>query len=226
MSAEPEYSGEQNMEAAAPQIVESTENISEDVNSVVAEKEQHVPLSALQSERSKRQQMEEELQMIKSHVSLLQANQPKKSTEPQDVLGYMDDGDVMTKGDYKKSMQTLEKQYQMTIDELKMTQKHPDYQEVIKNYLPEVLKQNPGLRNSLQQTQDYELAYHLAKNSDNYRNTKTSVKKSSDAKRIVENSQKMGTLSSMGSASPISQAKKYKDMSSSEFRDLMNKHMG
>jgi hypothetical protein len=226
MSEEPNVSGEQNQEAAVPPIVESNQVQTEQPESNDVQNEQNVPLSALQSERTKRQQMEDELRMMKEHMNLLQANQMQAKEKPKDDLDNLDDGDVLTVGEAKKFINKMNTQYQMSIEELKMTQKHPDYQEVISKYLPEVLKQNPGLQNSLQKTQDYELAYYLAKNSDNYRREKKRSTKSADAQRIVENSQKAGSLSSMGSTSPISQAKRYKDMSDSDFRNLVSKNLG
>ena len=82
------------------------------------------------------------------------------------------------------------------------------------------------MKTTLQKSQDYELAYFLAKNSDNYRKENKRSKKSADAQRIVENSQRAGTLSSMGATSPISQAKRYKDMSDAEFKQEVNKNLG
>jgi len=224
MSEEQNVSGEEikNQEAAVPPSVETGEAQSTAQES--KEEQQNVPLSALQAERAQRQQMQEELRMIKEHMALNQANQSKE--KPKDAFEGLDDGDVMTVGEFKKLTSSLSNQFKMSIEELKMAQKHPDYQQVIQKYLPDVLKQNPGLQNTLQKTQDYELAYYLAKNSDNYRKENKKSKQSADAQRIVENSQKAGSLSSMGSTSPISQAKRYKDMSDKEFRELMAKNLG
>ena len=223
MSEEPIVSGEEkiNQEAAVPPSVEQGE-----AQPAVEEtkEEQTVPLSALQAERAQRQQMQDELRMIKEHLALNQASQSKE--KPKDAFEGLDDGDVMTVGEFKKLTSSLSNQFKMSIEELKMAQKHPDYQDVITRYLPDVLKQNPGLKNTLQKTQDYELAYYLAKNSETYRKENKKSKQSADAKRIVENSQKAGSLSSMGSTSPISQAKRYKDMSDKEFRELMAQNMG
>lgn len=225
MSEEPNVSGDQTMEAAVPPNAETTTAQMEQPVSNESQEESHVPLAALQSERAKRQHMEDELRMIKDHLALSQVKQPESTPKKDDFDG-MDDGDVMTVGEFKKLSGNMANQFKMTIEELKIAQKHPDYQEVITKYLPDVLKQNPGLQKTLQKTQDYDLAYYLAKNSDIYRTENKRSKKSADAQRIVENSQKAGTLSSMGSTSPISQAKRYKDMSDSDFRQEVNKNLG
>jgi len=225
MTEENNVSGDQEMEAAVPASVESSQAQAEQYEGQEAQQGQNVPLSALQSERAQRQQLQDELRMIKENIALMQSNQSQAS-QPKDELDKMDDGDVMTFGEFKKLSGKMASQFQMSIEEMKMMQKHSDYQEVITKYLPEVFKQNPTLRNTLQKTQDYELAYHLAKNSDNYREDNKRTKKSADAQRIVENSRKAGTLSSMGSTSPISQAKRYKEMSDDEFRNLVSKNVG
>lgn len=227
MSEEPNISGDQELEVAVPPSTETNQVQQEQPESNEAQQEQNVPLSALQSERTKRQETENELQMMKEHLALTKAyqSQPEQNQKKDDFDG-LEDGDVMTVGEFKKLSGNMANKFSMTIEELKMAQKHPDYQEVITKYLPDILKTNPGLQNTLKSSQDYELAYYLAKNSDNYKSENKSRKKSADAQRIVENSQKAGSLSSLGSTSAISQAKRYKDMSDSDFMMEVNKNLG
>jgi len=220
-------SGEQTEEAAVPAgDAGSYSQPEQSAGDDVQQNEQSVPLAALQSEREKRQSLQDELRLIKEHIALMQANQSQSQEKPKDEFDSLEDTDVMTVGEFRKISKKMANQFNMTIEELKMVQKHPDYQEVITKYLPDLLKQNPGLQQSLQKTQDYELAYYLAKNSDAYRSETRKSKKSADAQRIVENSQKAGSLSSMGSTSPISQARRYKDMDDREFEALVNRNMG
>jgi len=226
MNQEYNVSGDQNLDAADPASVETNQDQPEQVIEESTQQEQNVPLSALQSERAKRQSMEDELRMIKDHLALNQVQQSQPQQKQKDDFEGMDDGDVMTVGEFKKLTSGLTNKFRMTIEEMKMSQKNPDYQDVITRYLPDVLKNNPGLKNTLQKTQDYELAYYLAKNSDTYRTENKQKKKSVDAQRIVANSSKTSSLSSMGSPSPISQAKRYKDMSDDEFSQVVNRHMG
>lgn len=221
MSAEPHVSGEQITEAAAPVVLES-----EDPSSGGADQEQNVPLSALQQERAQRQGLQEELRMIKDHLALLQANQSRPQEKPKDDFDGLSDGDVMTVGDFKKIANKFNQQFQMNVEELRMTQKYPDYQEVVTKYLPEVLKTNPGLQRTLQQSQDYELAYYLAKNSDSYKSQRKSAQRSTDAEKMVKNAQQSGSLSSVGGTSPINTAKRYRDMSDEEFMKEANKNRG
>jgi hypothetical protein len=208
-----ESSGEVS-EVAAPLVNEVEEShVSEAVES---HEEKTVPLVALQSERDKRQKLEEDLRYVKEHLALLSAN--KTNSVPEDDFEKLSDDDVLTVRDFKKLSGNLA----ISLEELKIAQKYPDYNEVISTYLPEVIKQSPKIRDTLQKTQDFELAYYLAKNSEGYREKNSNAKKSLEAKKIIENSNKAGSLSSMGSVSPISQAKRYKEMSDEEFLREVN----
>lgn len=210
-------SGEQ-VEAAAPVDDVSSEPVEQ------THEAQKVPLDALQAERAERQRLQEEIREVRENLALLRTSQ--KVEAPKDDLNNLADDDVFTVGEAKKFLGQMNSNYQMSLQEIKMMQKHPDYQETVTKYLPEVLKQNPGLRKTLEQTQDFELAYYLAKNSDSFKASNKSAKKNADAERIVQNANRAGSLSSVGHTSPISEAKRYKDMSDSEFRDLMGRNSG
>ena len=220
MSEESNIPGE--MEAAAPALNEVTDS----ENAEIHQEDRSVPLDALQAERAERQKMHEELQMMKDHLALLQSSRPQEVQKPKDELDSLADDDVLTVGEAKKFLSRMNKQYEMSVQELRMTQKYPDYQEVVTKYLPEVLKNNPSLRNSLEKSQDYELAYYLAQNSDGYKTAHKKSKRNADAERIVQNSQRAGSLSSVGHTSPISEAKRYKQMSDEEFMNFANRNMG
>lgn len=213
-------SGDLNQAAAVPPSAEY---------STPEAQERMVPLSALEAERAKRQERDDENRMMRDHLALMQAQtaRPQAQQAPQqDEFGGLEDSDVMTVGEFKKQSQRLSGQFQMTLEELKMTQRNPDYQEVVSKYLPELFKTNPGLRESLRKTQDYELAYYLAKNSEAYKATNSKRQRHEDADRIIKNSQHTGSLSSMGATTPVTQAKRYKDMSDEDFRNLTQKNMG
>lgn len=221
MSTEPINTGDQYAEAAAP--VDEVQSESHDSQ----ENQGQVPLKALEAERAQRQNLQEELRVIKDHISLMQSQQSQPRQEaPKDEMDSLADDDVLTVGEAKKYLNKMNKQYQMSIEELKMVQKHPDYQDVVSQYLPEVIKQNPSLRKTLQDTQDFELAYYLSINSDAYKKASKQARKNVDAERIVQNSQSAGSLSSVGTTSAMSQARKYKDMKDDEFSKLVHRNMG
>jgi len=222
MSEEPNDTGDQYSEAAAQ--VEADNLVSDMADESVG---QQVPLNALQAERAERQRLQDEMRMMKEHMSLIQAQQyQQQQPQQKDELDSLSDDDVLTVGEAKKFMSRMDGQYKSNIQELKMTQKYPDYQQIVTKYLPDVLKQNPSLTSTLQQSQDYELAYYLARNSDSYKKDHKQVKKNADAERIVQNANRAGSLSSVGHTSPINNAKQYKEMTDSDFREQVQKNLG
>lgn len=225
MTAEANYTGDENIqEAAAPPATEHENPQHEQQNEQGdAPQGESVPLSALQSERTHRQELAEELRMIKDHLALMEA---KKEQPRQEEKPAFDPDDIPTWGEIDNYIAKRERQYQTSIDEMRMAQKHPDYQEVISKHLPEVISNNPALRKTLTESQDYELAYYLAKNSDSYRSAHKKQVKNQDAERVVQNSQKAGALSSMGTTSPINTAKRYSQMTDEDFRKEVNRNLG
>lgn len=223
MSEEPQVTGDQIGDAAGP--VDNA--IAENDQAGAVQQDRQVPLDALQAERAERQRLQDELRMIKDNVALMMSNQQQQQRpQPKDDFDGLGDDDVLTVGEFKKALSKKERQYNMSLEEVRMTQKHPDYQEVITQYLPEVLKTNPGLQNTLQQTNDYELAYYLAKNSDAYKSSNKRAARNADAERIVQNANKSGALSSVGQTSPINEAKRYRDMSDQDFKAQVQKNLG
>lgn len=213
-------------QAAAEEQVLVNEAFEDQVQETPIEQPQTVPLTALEDERRKRQENEEQLRLLRDHVALMQASQQKPAEPKKDDWADLQEDDVLTVKEAKRALSQIDSKYQASLKELQMAQKHPDYNEVITQFLPEVIKNNPSLRNTIQQTQDYELAYYLARNSDAYREKNKAVKKNADAQRILQNTQKTAALSSAGQTSPISKAKNYKAMNDAEFADLMQKNMG
>jgi len=188
--------------------------------------ETQVPVHVVQSLRSENQQLKENFKIVAEHLELLKANQPQKEAA-QDNFSALSDHDVLTVGDAKKVIGQMERKRSMEMEELKMAQTFPDYTDTIKKYLPQVLKEDPELRHEIENARNpYKMAYMLAKKSTQFVEETKSTKKNEDAQRILTNSQKTGSLSAIGSGSPISQASHIKSMSDEEFRKVMNKNMG
>lgn len=213
----PVDTGENVTEAAAP--------VAHEAHAQTEPTQESVPVAALQAERKERQQLQEKLKVLEDHLVLMQSN-AQQQAKPQEMDGLSDD-DVLTVGEFKKALGQKEQQYKMDIEELRVSRKHPDYDEVVTKYLPDVIKANPALKTTLQNDPNrYELAYFLAKNSDSYRNATHERKKSKDAQRIVENSQRAGSLSAVGSTAPQGSVSSYKNMSDDEFMKMANRNRG
>ena len=213
-----EFSGEVT-EAAAPVENEAMES------QEAVEQPRTVPVDALQAERAERQKLQEEVKLMKDYMSLIQ-NQKQPQQRQPDPVDAMSDDDVMTVGEMKKVLAQKEGQFNTTVKEMQMTMKYPDYQDIVTKHLPEVLRENPSLRQTLEQTQDYELAYILAKKSDGYKKSHSTKKRNADAERILNNAGQSGSLSSVGTTSPINTAKRYSKMSDDEFRKEVSKNIG
>ena len=216
MSTDVPISTGEEVEAAAPNVEPSSEA------PISQEQEKVVPLAALEAERSQRQKLADELSMVKEHLNLLNARQ-QQAPQPQE--GPAAD-DVMTHGEFNQKASVLEKQFRASLAELQMSKDHPDYDEVIRKYLPDIIKQDPSVGEFLQQTQNSKLAYSLAKSTDAYRRDHQEKKKNEDAERLIANSERPGSLSAVGGTTPISVAKRYRDMSDEEFRKEMAKNVG
>lgn len=186
--------------------------------------EQVVPLSALQAERRERQQLQENMKLMQDHMALLQANNQIKA-ESKDEFSGLADNDVLTVGEAKKFMQDFSRQQKLAVEELRMSQSNKDYDEVVRKYLPEVLKQDPDLKDVIMSAPNpYKVAYHLAKRSDSYLREQGNQSRSPEAKQAVQNLSSPGNLSSVGSTSASSQASTYKNMSDKDFKALVNKN--
>ena len=210
------------LEAAVPE----NENFDAGAPSQSESNEQMVPLSALQAERQARQQLQEEIRDIKDNLTLLKRSQQPPQQRQEAIEEVLDDDDVLTVRQLKKILQPA----QASMAEMHMYRKYPDYEQVIKEHLPEVLEKQPNLRNVLQQTQDYELAYYLAKNSDGCRQKQSTEpskpKINPEAQRAIENLDRPGSLSSVARTSTASQLKKWSQMSDEEFRKHAMRNLG
>lgn len=215
-------SGEEQVEAAAQST--NDENYSQ-AETQQAEEEK-VPLSALQAERKQRQELQQNMKMLQEHLEVLRANRPQE-TPKEDQFSNLQDDDVLTVGEAKKFLGSLEKNYQMSIEELKMQQRNPDYSEIVSKYLPEVIAENPDLRDEIQRAKNpYKLAYYLAKKSDKYQTDNTKKTKNETAERILKNSSRPGSLASVGQSSTKSTSKGWKQMTDQEFLKHVNSHLG
>lgn len=211
-------SGEEHVEAAVQQDVDNSTSVNQE--------EEKVPLSALQAERKQRQELQNNLKMMQDHLELLKQNKDVEQQQESSFSNLQDD-DVLTVGEAKKYISNIQNDYKQSIEELRMQQFYPDYSETIRNYLPDVIKDNPELKDDIQRAKNpYKLAYFLAKKSDRYLSDKKQINKNQQAERILKNSSQSGNLSSVGQTSTKSAAKPWSQMSDKEFMAYANRHLG
>lgn len=190
------------------------------------QQENMVPVAALQAERRERQQLQENVKLLQDHLALLQANQGKQQGK-QDEFDNLSDQDVLTVGEAKKFISNFQREQQMAVQELKIAQQYPDYNEVVRKYLPNVLKEDPELKDVIMSAPDpYKTAYYLAKRSDSYLQEQRNANRSPEAKQAVANLQRPGNLSSVGQTVPSSQVSPWKQMSDADFMKQVNRNLG
>lgn len=208
-------------------ITEAAAQSVEQVQEAQPSQEQTIPLSALQAERQQRQQLQEQLRMMQDHVELLRTNQMVQQKQPQkDQFSDLSDDDVLTVGQAKKFVSQLGQQQKAEVEELKMATQYPDYAETVKKYLPEVIKENPELRDAIMNSPNpFRTAYILAKKSDSYLKER-GLERSPEAQKVIQQQQRAGNLSAVGSATPATQVSSWKNMSDKEFEKHVNKHLG
>ncbi len=210
----------------AEAAVQPDQNVSQ--SGMQPEQEQMVPVTALQAERRERQQLQENNRILQDHLALLQANAPKQASEAQQgEFSGLSDSDVLTVGDAKKFMNQFSHQQNLAVEELKMQTTNPDYNEVVRKYLPEVLKTDPELKDVIMNAPNpYKAAYFIAKRSDGYLQEQRLQKRSPEAQQAVHNLQRPGNLSSVGQGVSGTAASNFKSMSDKDFMTLANKNLG
>jgi len=170
----------------------------------------------------------EEIAELKANFEMVRRQQSRETSVEPNEFGDLTDEDIPTVGQMKRVLETREKQYRDSIEEMQVAAKHPDYQEVISSYLPKLLKEKPHLHGSIAKAPNKALAaYELASLFKQARQEGTPVKKSADeAARIVKNAQKPASISQAGGSSSVSSADYYSGLSDSDFYKLVQKNMG
>lgn len=127
--------------------------------------EQSVPVSALQSERSKRQEEQRRREELEQRLSRLeqqgQAQQQQQASN--DPLDGLEDDEPLTAGQVRKIREMDQGQQRAMMTEMYIRQNVPDYDDVIKNWLPKKMQENPALQFNPQDPSDIAKAYEIGK---------------------------------------------------------------
>ena len=107
------------------------------------QKEEFVPVSALKAEREQRQQLQEDVRMMRQNIDLINSNRPISEQQPNNsAFGDLKDDDIMTVADFKKAANDFKSQINNSLSEVKVHQNHNDLNKTLTKYLPGVLKKN------------------------------------------------------------------------------------
>jgi len=151
------------------------------------EEERKIPLAALESERRKRQEAEAQIRVYEQYL-----NQPKEKPEEDDA------DDWITKKEYRQNVQKNINEAKREILEEAFVQSNPDAYKKINDYLPELVKQKPWVKEVIENSGNrWQRAWELL--NDLYLpQQEKKHQQSENAKRIVENSQKPGSPTTVG----------------------------
>lgn len=173
-------------------------------------------------------ELERHNQFLQQQQAIFQANalqrQEPQAQKPMPWESVNED-DVLTGADLKRTMQQSYEVMQGDLNQQKQELKkmafksqYPDYNEVVGYALKEA-ERNPALSQAMQSSSDpYTLAYEIGKRSEAYQTQHAQVKTSADAKRIMENSQKPGSVNAASTGSgALSKAQHFMSMDDRAF---------
>lgn len=136
----------------------------------------------------KTQQLERQNQML--NAKLMEMERAKYEAPPSQEREVSED-DIVSYGDLKKIRQRDQEElsrFKEQLNELTMQTKYQDYQRTIKEYLPDVLKEDPELALAIKDNpMMHRLAYKLAQASPRYHQEKTVKGNSAAVDKIIEN---------------------------------------
>jgi hypothetical protein len=136
--------------------------------------------------REKAETLERQNNMMMQRMMELE----RRGQETQSQQKYNDD-DIPTYGDLNKIRQQDQQEVnhlKEMIADLKMRGQYTDYDKTVREYLPDILKDDPDLAMAIKDNpQMHKLAYKLAQASPRYHQEKLASQNSDKVQRIVEN---------------------------------------
>jgi len=172
------------------------QNKAGDTSQAAAGNEEMIPVSVVQSIREELKEAKTIAREAQNQLfQIYQQNQtggtPKKEDDPLDkAFEGMEEDDVLTAGQMKKLVKVLADRSAPTpagtdpqVIEALVAVQHPDYKEVVANYLTDVLKESPELVTAIRGSSNpYLTAYKLAKTNPKYAQDLAEKKTAEDGK--------------------------------------------
>lgn len=206
------------------QPVSEAEKVEETADESQQEPKQ-VPLEALQAERRKRQELEQNFHNYQELVKKMDAEREQKSKEPDE-----DEEELVSRRDLKAFQQSLTTEQfsalKREIAEESFKETNPQAIREINSNLKQILEQKPWLADSIEKaTNRYARAYEIVQD---YKPLLAGKKAQRDTgQKIVENAQKPGSPASQAKSSQPSGADYLKSIAgTSDFRDYRKKLLG
>lgn len=179
---------------------------------------------SLSQMKQEKDQMQQQLHVLTNYVQqhqqaqmAQQAPQPEQGffqgREKEDLSSIGDvEGYVNTYVDKQVGQKTRE--FQLTIDELQVKAKDPNFKQTIETYQQFL---TPAQKQTIMQSSNpWSEAYNAVTATAGYYKDQISQQQSPSAKRISDNMQKPGSVSSVGSSASLRQAEKWENYSDAE----------
>lgn len=176
---------------------------------------------------SDRREFQLQMELLRANTG--QQHQPQKEKR---LFDGMNDDDVLNVKELRREFESIDANYRARIDELEFQQSHPDYVDVLNNYLTPLIKEDPSIASEIRQSANpAATAYRygsLAKRAAPSQHQEVQASPpspSQTAQRIVENARKPATLAQAGGQSVLSKADYYATMSDKEFMQMAQKNL-
>lgn len=173
--------------------------------------------------------LRENYEALKRQNDLLQMQLAQNEAAPQrqDVdLNQFRDDDIPTYGELKKLFNQEQKQrsqYLEQIKDLQMRTQYNDYSDVVKQYLPDVLQEDPDLALAIKDNpQMHKLAYRLAQASPRYHEHRLAKQNNAAVNRIVENTTRPQPATATKNISVQDEEARMSSMSDQQLWDMFN----
>jgi hypothetical protein len=214
----------QKIEAEQPVVSEPVVDAGSD-NQVADQAERQVPLSALEAERQKRQERDEENRYLRELATQQKAQ--LESMQQRPAAQDNSDEDLVNKRDLRQFKDQLSKedfiQMKREIAEESFKDANPEAIRQIDMHLKEIIERKPWLAETIERAPNrYSRAYEIVQDYAPALKANAAAKqsKAEDAKRIVDNSKKPGTPAVVGKPANMSQGDYMKSMrGKKEFKD-------
>lgn len=168
--------------------------------------------------RDKMDQLERENYQLKSHFSQMQTKQ-----EPEKEIS---EDDIPTFGDLKRIRERDQQEIQslkQTLQEMDMRARHSDYNQTIKEYLPDILKEEPDLALALKDNpMMHRLAYKLAQASPRYHQEKIAKQNGEAMDKMVANATRPTPATARKNTVVQDEDAKLTNMSDDDIRNMFN----
>ena len=185
-----------------------TESVAESQN-VVSDKE--LNFRALREdreyERKARMEAEQKVRQYEQALEELQQSKSKASPDEDEAIDFSDAVDAEAFAKITKRFERQEQKIQAKLDAMEgktrqqaLASRDPGYVDVINNYLPDVLRDNPAIKDIIQkapQSQQYDLMYQFATSNKDYVIEKHIKSAKKEGRIIEEEAPKINTMGAM-----------------------------